>query len=64
MGTFWKALIGLAIAVPLAAYVVGPLTPSDSDNGDRSRPVIVGEVGDAGRAAAHTLPDTGGAHRR
>lgn len=42
MSTTWKALIALALVVPLAAYVVGALVPSTADDG-RNRPVIIGE---------------------
>ena len=44
MSAWWKVVIGAVLVVPLLAYVVGPLTPSDADRGDRSRPVIIGDV--------------------
>ena len=44
MRTWWKVAIGVVLVVPLLAYVVGPLTPSDAGRGDRTRPVIIGDV--------------------
>lgn len=47
MSTFWKALVGALLVVPLAAYVVGTLATSSADDGDRDRPVIIGEPTDS-----------------
>lgn len=57
MGTLWKVLVGLVLVVPLAAYVVGPLTPSDAGQHDRSRPVVIGDADPPGGRPSPPAPD-------
>jgi hypothetical protein len=44
MATFWKVLIGLAIALPMAAYVAGSFIASSADDPVRRDPVYISDV--------------------
>lgn len=47
MPAFWKILIGLAIALPMAAYVVGSFAASAPDDPVQRDPVHISDVREA-----------------
>ena len=45
MRSFWKVLLGLALVLPLGAYVAGSLVASASDDPEPRNPLIIEQSG-------------------